>query len=770
MRAYSPPVTRQRARAIILGQAAQRSQREQPEQQGQARQAQGSRSSSRSSGGRVRRREQEQGASESLPNGAGAGGTGGGAEESDGGRSERVASGGSPGSFSSSRTAGTRSESTATVGNTASRWRRGGGRRNPSVEAEVEITKGLGGGGGGGDGGGSKVAVAEATCGLGDQGVDADGDDGVASSSVAAAFPGAPRSSSSSSSSQPLEEVNPSVLNAKDFSSGSSSSGGVDAGADGKEGGSSVASTAPSSHHEPPRPSSQSDREDGGRPAIGGPRLLGGSTTAGAVPLPAALSGDGADGAAVDGDADSPNHGGVLPIPPPARGPSATAAGVARAVADRRDRSSSGGAVRGRSCAAAAGGGEGGGDMDGSPERGVKPPAAEAEGGGSGGGAGLGSRLNGKSVLAKGSTGVSPMQKRNRRELKLSEEETAMAGAPQGPVYQVAVLETGDFEPSPNPDEEMQAVRAASAGDGDWADLYSAVDSARRLCIFHAQKLLVPGGQGGGGAGGSGDGGDADGNLEGVVGLLAAAVGNLRSSMVRNALLGVGDIFRFLKHDVGRVDISPMIAGTLQRLAGDKRFICQTAAQAMEAAARNGPGADVLHAILPSLDDRNAEVAAKSAFYAEQCLAALGVGSKAGVGLPEALEFRSMLPGMSRALNGKVAEGRASARRALLRCRKAMGLGPFEAAVKSSLEKAEATSLLTVLATPNRTGAAAGAGKAGPGRAPILQGRRGGAGTGRGGGVAARPSIREQMMAARRKKGQAEGGSGGGGEGFVVVS
>lgn len=42
------------------------------------------------------------------------------------------------------------------------------------------------------------------------------------------------------------------------------------------------------------------------------------------------------------------------------------------------------------------------------------------------------------------------------------------------------------------------------------------------------------------------------------------------------------DTFRrnsFLKHDVGRVDIRPMVAGTLQRLAGDKRFICQTAAQ-----------------------------------------------------------------------------------------------------------------------------------------------------------------------------------------------
>lgn len=37
--------------------------------------------------------------------------------------------------------------------------------------------------------------------------------------------------------------------------------------------------------------------------------------------------------------------------------------------------------------------------------------------------------------------------------------------------------------------------------------------------------------------------------------------------------------YRFLGHDMGRVDIRPMVAGTLQRLGGDKRFICQTAAQ-----------------------------------------------------------------------------------------------------------------------------------------------------------------------------------------------
>lgn len=111
-----------------------------------------------------------------------------------------------------------------------------------------------------------------------------------------------------------------------------------------------------------------------------------------------------------------------------------------------------------------------------------------------------------------------------------------MAGAPQGPVYQVAVLETGEFEPSPNAEEEMRAVLAASGGGGDWADLYSAVDSARRLCIFHAEVVVRATAGAGGGGGGS--------NLEGLVSLLAMAVGNLRSSMVRNALLGVADVFR----------------------------------------------------------------------------------------------------------------------------------------------------------------------------------------------------------------------------------
>ncbi|CAM9956411.1 unnamed protein product, partial [Choristocarpus tenellus] len=71
-----------------------------------------------------------------------------------------------------------------------------------------------------------------------------------------------------------------------------------------------------------------------------------------------------------------------------------------------------------------------------------------------------------------------------------------------------------------------QAVVAAAGGSGDWADMYSAVDSTRRLSIFHRDVLLQ------------------EGHLGQAVALVGLAVGNLRSSMVRNALLCVNDMFR----------------------------------------------------------------------------------------------------------------------------------------------------------------------------------------------------------------------------------
>eukprot|EP00904_Undaria_pinnatifida_P008262 jgi/Undpi1/4566/HiC_scaffold_18.g07920.m1 len=867
MRAYSPPVTRQRARALYIAETEKKEQERKQErrkkedqqhkaksskdkgdQEGSAADSKG-RSSSRS--GRVSTRAD---AKELLATKRGRGTDFKPTKElrrapRRGAAGDSVGVGGGVGSGRSrplsSRTADLRPISTAKLGNSRSRCRKGptflargggGGGSGAGVsptpgqgvvgvggndgakmmvggKGEERAGGGMGGGGGRGGGGivggkggggrgggGASVAVAfassvspPAACSpppppFSSEALSA----GAASVGLATTSPQPPRASAavSASPAQPLEEVNGSVLNTKaknpsgnalsgDTANGSSGAGTVAgvaaAGADGEggagaEGGEGkVGATLDGAvagvdlRDTVGGDDGGGDRDGGSGAGAGGGGshigvvggdmdFSGGSAievAAVSTAAAAAVAGAGLPAVVVNSDrtgdqsTDGSSRGALLPTPP-SRGADGTGAAAAAAAAA---------GVGGSS-----GSGGGGGGRWGSVPSGEHLVDND--------------RLRGKSIEAKGSTGVSPMQKRNRRELKLSEEETAMAGAPQGPVYQVAVMETKEFEASPNPDEEMKAVLTASGGDGDWADLYSAVDSARRLCIFHRNVVA------------------RDGNLQGAADLVAAAVGNLRSSMVRNALLGVADMFGSLGDDMARVDIQALIAGTMQRLAGDKRFICQTAAQAMEAAARRGPSLDVLHAILPVFEDRNAEVLAKSAFYSEQCLAALGVGSKPDAGLPSGLKFDDLARGMARVFNGKVAEGRASAKRGFLRSRKAMGAGPFEAAVARAIGTTEAASILSTLAA---AAAAADARKSGAGRGQVrpssAQGGRGGVGgvRGVGGGGAGRPSIREQMMAARRKleeekraaaaaggEGAGEGVGGAaameGGGGFLVVS
>lgn len=270
------------------------------------------------------------------------------------------------------------------------------------------------------------MAVALAASGLVHAGEESGGASGGGVSPASAALSSSPPASETTSvgaaaaatalsaaCSQPLEEVNPSILNASSFSPGGGGSGGYGAGS-GKEEGRTPPAPAVSSQVSPSRPE---EVDGGGSPAtVGGDGLRvtegsmtsGGAAGASAVPPGSLAMSGGSEGAAVGG-----GSGGALPTPP-ARGVDAAPEGVG-AVTDRRAAAA---AAASLSAVAAAGSA-----IAGSPARGVRPPTAGAGGvGGDGGGGALedpGSRLKGKSVEAKGSTGVSPMPKRNRRELKV---------------------------------------------------------------------------------------------------------------------------------------------------------------------------------------------------------------------------------------------------------------------------------------------------------------------------------------------------------------
>jgi hypothetical protein len=99
-----------------------------------------------------------------------------------------------------------------------------------------------------------------------------------------------------------------------------------------------------------------------------------------------------------------------------------------------------------------------------------------------------------------------PAPPKRPKKLALGKDEVHMKGAPEGTVYEVKVYRSEELQPSPDPEaellvlhkchshsSEMMAIVAQSivaAKSDDWAVQHSAVDSARRLTIYHTALVL----------------------------------------------------------------------------------------------------------------------------------------------------------------------------------------------------------------------------------------------------------------------------------------
>ena len=96
------------------------------------------------------------------------------------------------------------------------------------------------------------------------------------------------------------------------------------------------------------------------------------------------------------------------------------------------------------------------------------------------------------------------------KELQLSEEEANLKGAPEGTVYEIAVLLSSEIEPSHSPEAELNVRNhpmstlihphthkslfqhaLSDIPDRPWADQHAAVDSIRRITIHHP-SLVIP--------------------------------------------------------------------------------------------------------------------------------------------------------------------------------------------------------------------------------------------------------------------------------------
>jgi len=241
------------------------------------------------------------------------------------------------------------------------------------------------------------------------------------------------------------------------------------------------------------------------------------------------------------------------------------------------------------------------------------------------------------------------------KRVKISEDEIAMSGAPQGVLVQVDVLESSEYTPSEDPFGELALIQA-SLTSSDWDVLYNAVSSTRRLCLFHpdmlCQDILTP-----------------------VLVMVCEAVQSLRSTMARNAMLCFRDLLKCLP-----TELSPSleaISGVLvPRTGSDKKFIVDTARQTLDEASNSEPLAEVLMLAVGSwveTTNNNAATAAIEIFG--QCLRTLAFK-------PSVELVTQVLTVLSKSLGSKSVEGKNAARKSLRQIRRVSGDAEFEVSVK----------------------------------------------------------------------------------------
>lgn len=121
-------------------------------------------------------------------------------------------------------------------------------------------------------------------------------------------------------------------------------------------------------------------------------------------------------------------------------------------------------------------------------------------------------------------------------------------------------LTTEQLRPCDHPDGDFKqallTLRRNEARTVQWMETNDAINCLRRLVAFHADTTIIPA-------------------LHAVVSLFVEQVENLRSTVSKNALMGLGEMFRTLKRQMDP-EIDHVLAALLKKFA-EKSFLADEA-------------------------------------------------------------------------------------------------------------------------------------------------------------------------------------------------
>ena len=214
----------------------------------------------------------------------------------------------------------------------------------------------------------------------------------------------------------------------------------------------------------------------------------------------------------------------------------------------------------------------------------------------------------------------------------------------------VELLSTEDLAPMEASVQVARSVAQKLKSD-DWSVMYEGIDEVRRLAKHHPETIS---------------------SISSELGAsLLHLAQNLRSQVSRNALLGLHDMFLFLKKQMDGV-IDTAVPVLMKRACETNGFICEASDNALHAMVCNAGPRPAMVALLAGGNSRNAQLRTKAALHLETLI------DQEGNKLIQFRETDRLFPGLATFAQDSSPECRAYGKRGLYKLSRLYNVAEFE--------------------------------------------------------------------------------------------
>jgi hypothetical protein len=214
----------------------------------------------------------------------------------------------------------------------------------------------------------------------------------------------------------------------------------------------------------------------------------------------------------------------------------------------------------------------------------------------------------------------------------------------------VELLSTEDLTPMDAPAQAAKSCAQKLKSD-DWSVMYEGIDDVRRLAKHNPEMINAM-------------------SAELGASMLHLAQ-NLRSQVSRNALLGLHDMFTFLRKQMDAV-IDTAVPVLMKRACETNGFICEASDNALHAMVCHAGSRPAMVALLAGGGSRNAQLRTKAAVHLESLI------DKEGDRLLQFRETDRLFPGLAAFAGDSSPECRAHGKRGLYRLSRLYNAAEFE--------------------------------------------------------------------------------------------